>query len=246
MDGVTKLLNTFKIHKAAGPDGIVPRILSEFSEQLAPPLTFIFNKSIESGIVPEDWRQPNVAPIFKKGQKYRSSNYRPVSLTCICCKLLEHIVLRNLIEQLENNKILYDWQHGFRSKRSTETQLVTLIHELGENLDNRKQTDITVLDFSKAFDKMSHQLLTIKLDYYGIRGSTLRWINSFLLDRTQKLISVSYTVNVTSAVPQGSVLGPILFLIYINDLPNSLSSKVRLFADDAIVYRKLQFTKRPK
>ena len=86
--GVTKLLKTLKIHKAAGPDGIVPRLLSEFSEQLAPPLTFIFNKSIESGIIPEDWRQANVAPIFKKGEKYRPSNYRPVSLTCICCKLL--------------------------------------------------------------------------------------------------------------------------------------------------------------
>ena len=133
--------------------------------------------------------------------------------------------------------------NGFRSKESTETQLVRLIHKLGENLDNRKQTDTTVLDFSKAFDKVSHQLLSIKLDYYGIRGSTLRWINSFLSDRTQKVIlegAVFDTVKVTSGVPQVSVLGPILFLIYINDLPNSLSSKVRLFADDAIVYREIK------
>ena len=187
-----------------------------------------------------------VAPIFKKGEKYKllqiPSNYRPVSLTCICCKPLEHIVVRNLMEHLESNKILYDWQHGFRSKRSTETQLVTLIHELGKNLDNRKQTDITVLDFSKAFDKVSHQLLFTKLDHYGIRGSTLRWINSFLSDRTQKVIiegAVPDTVKVTSGVPQGSVLRPILFLIYINDIPNSLLSKVRLFADDAIVYREI-------
>ena len=185
--GITELLKTLKIHKAAGSDGIVPRLLSELSDQLAPPLTIIFNKSIESGIVPEDWRQASVALIFKKGEKYRPSNYRPVSLTCICCKLLEHIVVRSLMEPLENNKILYDWQHGFRSKRSTETQLVTLIHELGENLDNRKQTYITVLNFSKAFDKVYHQLLSIKLDYYGIRGSTIRWINSFLSDRTQKV-----------------------------------------------------------
>ena len=146
------------------------------------------------------------------------------------------------MEHLESNKILYDWQHGFRSKRSTETQLVTLIHELGKNLDNRKQTDITVLDFSKAFDKVSHQLLFTKLDHYGIRGSTLCWINSFLSDRTQKVIiegAVPDTVKVTSGVPQGSVLTPILFLIYINDFPNSLLSKVRLFADDAIVYREI-------
>ena len=147
------------------------------------------------------------------------------------------------MEHLENNKILYDWQHGFRSKRSTETQLVTLIHELGKNL-NRKQTDITftVLDFSKAFEKVSHQQLSIKLDHYGIRGSTLCWINSFLSDRTQKMIlegAVFDTVKVISGIPQGSVLGPILFLIHLNDLPNSLSSKTRLFADDAIVYREI-------
>ena len=144
------------------------------------------------------------------------------------------------MEHLQNNKILHDWQQGFWSKRSTETQLITLIHELGKKWENRKLTDITVLDFSKAFDKVSHQLLSIKLDYYGIRGSTLRWINSFLSDRTQKLIlegAVSDTVKVTSGVPvpQGSVLGPILFLIYISDLSNSISSKVWLFEDDTIV-----------
>ena len=117
------------------------------------------------------------------------------------------------MEHLENNIIFYDWQHGFRSKRSTETQLLTLIHEL-----------------------------SIKLDYYDIRSSTLRWINSFLSDHTQKGIpddAVSDTVKVTSGVPQGSLLGHIIFLIYINDLPNSLSSKNRFFADDAIVYIKI-------
>ena len=106
MPGVTKLLKSLNIHKAAGPDGIVPRLLFKFSEQLALPLTFLFNKSIESGRVPEDWRQANAAPIFKKGEKYKPSNYRPVSLTCICFKLLEHIVKRNLMEHFENNIIL--------------------------------------------------------------------------------------------------------------------------------------------
>ena len=146
------------------------------------------------------------------------------------------------MDHLEKHNILYDWQHGFRSKRSTETQLVTLIHELGQNLDNRKQTDIIVLDFSKAFDKVSHQHLATKLNHYGIRGSSLGWISSFLSQRTQRVVLdgvSSETVNVTSGVPQGSVLGPILFLIYINDLPQSLSSKVRLFADDAILYHEI-------
>ena len=111
--GVAKLLKNLKIHKAPGPDGLVPRLLNEFADQLAAPLSYIFNKSLETSMVPNDWKQANVAPIFKKGEKYKPSNYRPVSLTCICCKLLEHIVVRNIMEHLENHNILYDWQHGF-------------------------------------------------------------------------------------------------------------------------------------
>ena len=122
---------------------------------------------------------------------------------------------------------------------STETQELTLVHQLSDNLDRKKQVHIAVLDFSKAFDKGTHKHLAIKLAYYGIRGSTLTLINSFLINRTQQVVLegiASGTVDVTSGVPQGSVLGLILFLIFINDLPQSLSSKVRLFADDEILY----------
>ena len=134
-NGVLKLLKNLKIHKAPGPDGIAPRILRDYADQLAEPLSYIFKKSLDSSIVPGDWQQANVVPIFEKGEKYKPSNYRPVSLTCICCKLLEHIVVRNIMTHLETNQILYDWQHGFRTKKSTETQLVTLIHELFKNSD---------------------------------------------------------------------------------------------------------------
>ena len=153
---------------------------------------------------------------------------------------MEHILVSNIMKHLEEHDILYQWQHGFRPKRSTETQLLTFIHELSQNLDRKKQTDIAILDFSKAFHKVPHQRLALKLDHHGVRGTALNWISSFLANRSQCVVlegEASETVEVTSGVHQGSVLGPILFLIYINDLPVGISSGVRLFADDAIVYR---------
>ena len=126
---------------------------------------------------------------------------------------MEHVIASNLMKHLESEKILYEWQHGLRSKRSAETQLLTLVHELSDNLDRKKQVDIAVLDFSKAFDKVSHKHLATKLAYYGIRGSTLAWIISFLTNRTQQVV-LEGIASGTVGVPQGSVLGPKLFLIF--------------------------------
>ena len=162
--------------------------MHDFAHILAEPLVEIFNKSLETSDVPHDRQTANVVPIFKKGERYKPSNYRPVFLTCICCKIMEHVIASNLMKHLESEKILYEWQHGFRSKCSTETQLLTLVHELSDNLDRKKQVDIAVLDFSKVFDKVSHKHLAIKLAYYGIRGSTLAWINYFLTNRTQQVV----------------------------------------------------------
>ena len=157
----------------------------------------------------------------------------PISLTCILCKVLEHIVASNLVTHLDSHQLLYDLQHGFRSKRSCETQLVMLMEDMSRNAIAGQQTDLILLDFSKAFDKVSHEKLLFKLHRYGVRGHVLHWTNAFLANRSQTVVlegEKSSQVSVTSAIPQGSVLNPILFLVFINDLPDHIRSKVRLYS----------------
>ena len=153
--GVLKLLNNLNIHKASGPDGLSARVLKECSSEISPMLALIYNESLAQGTVPDDWRQANVAPVFKKGEKYNAANYRPVSLTCICCKTLEHIIVSNINKRLAFESILADCQHGFRSQRSCETQLVQFYHDMVSNLDGardrgQKQTDVIIMDFNCA------------------------------------------------------------------------------------------------
>ena len=151
------------------------------------------------------------------------------------------------MEHLDRHKILHDAQHGFRKRRSCESQLILTIQDLAKNIDNRGQTDLILLDFSKAFDKVPHNRLIYKINYYGVRHSTNQWIANFLEGRTQQVLVEgvkSTTALVHSGVPQGSVLGPLLFLLYINDLPDAVSegSTTRLFADDCALYRDIKTT----
>ena len=169
-------------------------MLKERSSEISPMLALIYNEPLAQGTVPDDWRQANVAPVFKKGEKYNAANYRPVSLTCICCKTLKHIIVSNINKHLAFESILVDCQHGFRRlQRSCETQLVQFYHDMVSNLDGaqdrgQKQTDVIIMDFAKAFDKVPHRRLLYKLGYYGIRGSTHKWISLWLSERSQKVV----------------------------------------------------------
>ncbi len=241
--GVEKLLRNLKPNKASGPDNIPARILKEMSPTIAPILTTIYQKSLDSGILPSDWLKAHIVPIYKKSDRTIASNYRPVSLTSIPCKILEHIVSKSIHNHLQTHNILTDVQHGFRQRRSCETSLLTTVHDLTSTLGSKnRQIDLILLDFSKAFDTVPHNRLLAKLDHYGIRTSTQLWIRNFLTDRTQEVLVEgcrSGRVQVTSGVPQGTVLGPLLFLLYINDMPTSISpgTSIKLFADDAMLYR---------
>ena len=198
--------------------------------------TFLILLSLK---VPFQKKSANVTPVYKKGPKSKPENYRPISLTCICCKILEHIITSNIITHLDKNNLLFQNQHGFRSRVSCETQLIQFTQDLYNTLNDKGQADVIVMDFSKVFDKVDHQRLLLNLHRLGINHGVITWIQSFLSDRSQCVVldgDKSDTCPVLSGVPQGSVLGPCLFLMYINDMPDSIKSNIRLFADDTIMY----------
>ena len=184
----TKIVEEINISKAAGPDLIPGRMLNMLAPELAPIVHAIFTQSLDTGELPRDWSLANVAPIFKKGNRVLAENYRPVSLTCITCKLFEHIVCGHILNHVEDHKILTNLQHGFRSGRSCETQLITTTHELLSSFNSKSQIDVAILDFSKAFDTVPHAGLLGKLEHYGIDSKILLWITNFLNNRKQRVV----------------------------------------------------------
>ena len=191
--------------------------------------------------MPDDWKHANVTPLHKKGNRNDPANYQHISLTCVCCKLMEHIVVSKLMRHLEANHILNT--NCFRRGLSCETQLVELSHALLTNMHISHQTDIIILDFAKAFDKVNHNKLIHKLKTHIVDMLTVEWIEAFLCNISQIVVldgTSSDSVQVTAEIPQRSVLGPALCLLYINDLPDTIDSQVRLFADDTVLYRTIQ------
>ena len=235
-------LEKLNVTKSCGPDNLHPFVLQKTASEISVPLEKIFRKSVSTGECPTDWRSANVAPIHKKGDRTDPSNYRPISLTSQVCKILESIVRAHVLEHLKNNNILRDEQHGFRERRSCLTNLLEMMESWTEIIDEGDGIDVAYLDFRKAFDLVSHQHLLYKMSKYGITNQTLNWIGAFLHQRYQRVVirgSTSENLAVTSGVPQGSVLGPILFLIFINDLPLEVISPLSLFADDSKVFSRI-------
>ncbi|XP_071479519.1 uncharacterized protein [Diadema antillarum] len=242
-EGVRKLLANIKPHTACGPDNLPARLLKETADELAPALCLLFNATLHQGKVPQDWKTANVTPVFKKGDKHKPDNYRPISLTSIICKTVEHIIHSQIMRHLDTHGLLAESQFGFRRGHSCESQLLITVQDLAAGLRDKQQIDAVLLDLSKAFDRVPHKRLLLKLHFYGIRGQLLSWIHDFLQGRTQRVTIEgvkSDTTTVSSGVPQGPVLGPLLFLVFINDLPEYVSSSIPLYADDALIYRSIE------
>ena len=236
-------IDEIKVDSATSDGEIPARILKGCKEPLSHALYILWKKSMETSLIPPCYKEQSITPIHKKGSKTDPGNYRPVSLTSHVIKVFERVVRKRLVDYLESNNLISSKQHGFRKGRSCLTQLLQHMDFILDNYQDDAETDVIYLDYAKAFDKVDHELLLVKLRFYGIQGELFDWIEQFLLDRMQKVVvdgKKSRSAPVLSGVPQGTVLGPILFLLYVNDLEAVIShSNMGCFADDTRMSKKI-------
>ena len=239
VDTVYNLLRSIDEKKSVGLDKIPNKLLKIAANVVAPSLTAIFTASICTGIFPQEWKASRVSPVYKSGIRNNPSNYRPISVIPVVAKTFEKIVYGQLYEYLNSYHLLNPCQSGFRSLHSTLTALLEATNSWSVNIDNGLVNEVVFIDLKKAFDTIDHKIMLRKLENYGVDPSSLRWFESYLSDRTQNCRvndHLSSSKPVTFGVPQGSNLDPLLFLIYINDLPNCLNYAMpRMFADDTSV-----------
>ena len=242
-EDIVSAIKEIKPGSSAGPDGIPATLLKNIPGAVAEPLALMWNSSLSHGVVPKFYKESRICPVHKKGDKIVPENYRPISLTSHIVKIIERIIRNKIVQYLEANKIISRHQHGFRSGRSTLTQLLAHMDDIFSGLCKNKDTDSIYLDYAKAFDKVDHNILIAKLKLYRLNKKIISWVSSFLRDRNQVVVvegEKSRASPVISGVPQGTVLGPVLFLVYMNDMENIVhSSTVRFFADDTRISRRV-------